>query len=128
MFNIEIISCFQNHFHVTLFSYYARGSNSLYSGAHHDDISNSVPVWGAISGGSLNNVLKKLDGRLDSRQYIECLNRSLLPEQIPCSRLLSSAHCTISKSVFEIKCYCVTRLAKKVRRYRVIRNIVVGYY
>ena len=75
MFNIEIIS----NFHVTLFSYNARGEISLYSGAHHANIPNSVPVWGAISGGSFNNVLKKLDGRLDSRQYIECLNENVVP-------------------------------------------------
>ena len=38
-----------------------------------------MAVWGAISGGSFNNVLKKLDGRLDSRQYIECLNDNIVP-------------------------------------------------
>ena len=42
-------------------------------------IPNSLAVWGAISGGSFNNVLKKLDGRLDSRQYIECLNKNIVP-------------------------------------------------
>ena len=37
------------------------------------------PCFSTISGGSFNNLLKKLDGRLDSRQYIECLNDNIVP-------------------------------------------------
>jgi hypothetical protein len=36
-------------------------------------------VWGCLSGGSCKNILKKLDGRLDTKQYMELLSENVLP-------------------------------------------------
>ncbi|KAI9557231.1 hypothetical protein GHT06_017054 [Daphnia sinensis] len=61
------------------FIYNTSGEISLYAGTHHATIPNSVPVWGAISQGNFNNVLKKIHSRLDTRQYMELLNENVVP-------------------------------------------------
>jgi hypothetical protein len=35
-------------------------------------------VWGCLSGGSCKNILKKLDGRLDTKQHKELLSENVL--------------------------------------------------
>jgi len=66
------------NFYVYLCSFNGSGEISLYTGAHNVNIPNSVCVWGCLSVKG-KNVLKKLEGRLDSRQYMKVLDQNVVP-------------------------------------------------
>ena len=60
------------------YSFNGSGEILLYTGSHYVDIPNSVCVWGCLSV-KCKSVLKKLDGRLDTRQYMEVLHENVVP-------------------------------------------------
>ena len=48
-------------------------------GSHFARTPNTVPVWGCVSACDGTSVLKRLDGRLDTKQYKELLAEFVLP-------------------------------------------------
>ncbi|KAK4037557.1 hypothetical protein OUZ56_029589 [Daphnia magna] len=87
------------------------GEISLHFGSHRSNISNSVAVWGCLSSVSNNgqNILKKIDGRLDTKHYKDmldhyvveyCKNYPYIHDHFPVHTSLTIKQFISSKSIY----------------------------
>jgi hypothetical protein len=66
------------NYYVIFYSFNASSFISLYTGSHHANISNSVCVCRCLSFKGKNE-LNELEGRLDTRQYVELFKQNVVP-------------------------------------------------
>ena len=67
------------HYILYIYSFDSNGKITFHSGSHTMSVKNSVAVWSCIGVNCVPNVLKKLDGRLDTNQYKKLLNAHVFP-------------------------------------------------